>query len=534
MEIDKKELQFLKKELQRAKQDLEDLEIYLEGFFSFLPLAVCTVNPGGIIIDINKAFQTLTGYKSIEIVGKAPEVIFSEKKEIVRLEKEITKKEVIRGLEATLITKEKKKIPVSLSVSIRKDEEGSFIGYFIALSDITEIKKSQEELEGKVRERTKELEDSRKALMNMLEDVGEARAKAEEEKNKTLTIITNLTDGLLVFDINNKILLINPQAEAFFNTKKEDMLGKSILELNGFSNLKPLVDLLKKEIRGIFRKELSIRENLIIEVSTVPMVSKEGETGTLVVLHDISREKTVERIKTEFVSLAAHQLRTPLSAIKWTLRMLLDGDFGEITKEQRDFIEKTYRSNERMIILINDLLDVTRIEEGRYVYRPALVNLEDLVQFVANSYKEEIDKRNLKLEFKTLKTKLPQVEVDVEKIRLVIQNFLDNAIRYTPPGGKITISLKYNKDKKEVEFLIKDTGAGIPREQQGRIFTKFFRGANVIRMATEGSGLGLFISKNIIEAHGGRAWFESKEGEGSTFYFTLPIGKEFEELIKEF
>jgi two-component system sensor histidine kinase VicK len=138
---------------------------------------------------------------------------------------------------------------------------------------------------------------------------------------------------------------------------------------------------------------------------------------------------------------------------------------------------------------------------------------------VIDLYKEEIKKKNLNFQFKKPK-KLPKVKVDVEKIYLAIQNLLENAIRYNKVGGEIEIILK--EKEKEIEFSIRDTGIGIPKNQQSRVFTKFFRGSNAIRMETEGSGLGLFIAKNIIEAHGGRIWFESEEGKGTTFYFTLP------------
>lgn len=378
----------------------------------------------------------------------------------------------------------------------------------------------------------KDMEDARKALTNMLEDVEGERNKAEEEKNKTLTIINNFTDGLFVFDKENRLSLINPQTEVFFDVKARDLFGKSVFELNTFPTLEPLVRLLGREIKGVFRKELSIKGDLILEVSTIPMMIGEKKLGALVILHDITREKIIEKMKTEFVSLSAHQLRTPLSAIKWTLRMLLDGDLGLITKEQREFIEKTYNSNERMINLINDLLDITRIEEGRYLYKPILTDIEPVVQFVVNSYKEEIEKKKINFEFKKPEEKLPKVMIDVEKIRLAVQNLLDNALRYTPIGGQVTIAV--NRVTKEIELSVKDTGIGIPRDQQARVFTKFFRGANVLRMETEGSGLGLFITKNIIEAHGGRVWFKSKEGEGTTFYFTLPIKEEFEGFLKEF
>ena len=404
-------------------------------------------------------------------------------------------------------------------------------------TELKELEKKTKELEESrvaLMNMLEDVEGSRKALMNMLEDVEEARGRAEEEKNKTLAVITNFADGLLVFDPENKLSLINPQAEELFDVKGRDLMGRPILELSTFPTIEPLVKLVGAEIKGVFRKETQIRKDLVLEVSTIPIMREEEKLGTLIILHDVTREKMIERMKTEFVSLAAHQLRTPLSAIKWTLRMLLDGDLGKITEEQKDFIEKTYSSNERMINLINDLLDVTRIEEGRRLYKPVLTDFEPICQFVINSYKEEIEKRKLKLEFKKPEKKLPQVMLDVEKIRLVIQNLLDNAARYTPSGGQVTISLKPTKGEKEIEFSIKDTGVGIPKDQQARVFSKFFRGANVMRMATEGSGLGLFITKNIVEAHGGKIWFESEEGKGTTFYFTLPLKEEFGRFLKEF
>jgi PAS domain S-box-containing protein len=366
----------------------------------------------------------------------------------------------------------------------------------------------------------------------MLEDIDEARQKVEEEKKKTDAIITNFTEGLLSFDQNGILSLINPQAISFLKVRRKDVIGKSIEELEKEPSFTPLIEVLGKDIRAVFRKEVKVNEDLVFEVSVMPMMEAEKDLGALVIIHDISREKMIERIKTEFVSLAAHQLRTPLSAIKWTLKMLLDGDLGVINEEQKEFINKTYQSNERMITLINDLLDVARIEEGNYLYKPIFTDIEPIVKFVIGSLKKESNDRNLEVEFKGSPEKLPKVKVDIEKIRLVIQNLFENAIKYTKPGGKIEVSLKRTKDK--VEFLIKDSGVGISQDQQDRIFTKFFRAANVVRMETDGSGLGLFIAKNIVEAHGGSIWFESEEGKGTTFHFTLPIKEEFGEFLKGF
>jgi len=370
--------------------------------------------------------------------------------------------------------------------------------------------------------RTKELENARTALINILEDVEEARLKAEEERDKTLAIIQNFTDGLLVFDGEGKISLVNPQVEIFFKVKKEEVVGKSILDLAQIPDFKPIVEVVGRELKKIFRKEAQIREDLILEVTNIPMMREGKKIGTLMILHDVTREKAIERMKSEFVSISAHQLRTPLSAIKWTLKMFLDGDLGELTEEQMEFLKRVYQSNERLINLINDLLNVTRIEEGRYLYKPVLADITSICQSVIDSYAEEIKKKNLRFKFKKPK-ELPKVRVDIEKISLAIQNLLENAIRYNKVGGEIEIVLREKEGK--IEFLIKDTGIGIPKNQQDRVFTKFFRASNAMKMETEGSGLGLFITKNIVEAHGGKIWFESEEGKGTTFYFTLPIAQ---------
>lgn len=522
-----------------VEDEVEELGRYIEDFLAFLPFPFCTVNILGIIVDINDALSDFTGYNKTEAVGKRVDILFADKKEAAALTKKILEQGNVKDQEIMLLTKNKDKIAVSLSASLRKDEKEEPIGYFLVFSDINALKKLQIELEERVKgrteeleRRTQELEDTRRALINMLEDVEDARLKAEEERSKTQAIITNFVDGILVLDKNNILILTNPKAEALFQFKEVEVIGKSITELDKFPSLKSLIELLIKnhpakkndtELRNISRKELEVRENLILEVSTFSIFRERGKLGTSIILHDVSREKLIERMKTEFVSLAAHQLRTPLSAIKWTLRMILDGDLGKITKEQEDFLNKTYQSNERMISLINDLLNVARIEEGRYLFKLVPVQVEELVRSTINIYKDEIKRKKITLDFQKPKIRLPKIQIDEEKIGLAIQNLIENALRYTNPGGRMTISLKGGI--KEIELSVKDTGVGIPKEQQGRVFSKFFRGANVIRMEAEGSGLGLFITKNIIEAHGGRIWFNSEENKGAAFYFVLPLKK---------
>lgn len=342
----------------------------------------------------------------------------------------------------------------------------------------------------------------------------------EEEKNKTQAIITHLADGLLFFDRDNRLFLANPKAQEFFNVDFNQMMGLSLSKLLKFPQFKSLRRLFRKGIKKVFRKEISFGNNLVLEVSTIP-IKKEKETiGGLIILHDITREKTIERMKTEFVSASAHQLRTPLSAIKWALKMLLEGDLGRVTLKQKEILQKAYKSNEKMLELINDLLNLSRIEEGRYLGKLKSCQLQEIISEIISSYQDKIQAKKIRFEFKKPKKKLKKINVDPEKIKLAIENLIDNSIKYTPKGGKITIDLKEKENK--IYFKIEDTGIGIPKQQQKKVFSKFFRATNIREIDTEGTGLGLFITKNIIEAHKGRIWFKSEEGKGTTFYFLLP------------
>lgn len=343
----------------------------------------------------------------------------------------------------------------------------------------------------------------------------------ENEKNKIQTVIINLADGLLFFEKENKLILANPKAGDFFNVDFLKLIGLSTQQLLRFSKIKPLINLIGKEIKTISREELQVRKNLILEISALPIVREKERFGSLIILHDITREKIIERLKTEFVSTSAHQLRTPLSSIKWALRTLIEGDLGKITPEQKELLEKTYNTNERILTLVNDLLNLSKIEEGRYLYKLTPSQMEETIQEIIDSYQKISKEKKIKLVFIKPKNKTSKVNVDLEKIKLAITNLFDNSIKYTPAGGRVTASLQ-EKDK-EICFEIKDTGLGIPSDEQKRVFTKFFRATNIKKIEPGGTGLGLFIAKNIIEAHKGRIWFDSKQGKGTTFYFTLPV-----------
>ncbi|MCH7828790.1 PAS domain-containing protein [Patescibacteria group bacterium] len=394
------------------------------------------------------------------------------------------------------------------------------------------VQQQEKENPKTLKDQTKELEETRAALLNMLEDTEEARREAEEGKKRTELIIKNLSDGLLVFDAKGTLEIMNPYAEHLFKTEQAAVLQKSVQDLKTFPAFKELAELLGEKRGQIFRKALNIGEQTVVEATSTPFQLGRRAPGVMVTLHDITREREIERMKSDFVSLAAHQLRTPLTAIKWSTQMLLDGDAGKLAREQEELLRKSSQSTDRMIHLINDLLNVTRIEEGRYLYQPSFEQLGDIVKSMVRSYRDTAKQKKIRLELKLPKKEIPLILLDVEKIRLAVQNLLENALHYTLPGGRVTVRVSH--DTKEVLVSLTDTGIGIPQKQQPRVFEKFFRAANARKVDTEGSGLGLYLVHNIVEAHGGTIWFESEEGKGTTFTFSLPIKEETTKFKKKF
>ncbi|MBI4050156.1 MAG: HAMP domain-containing histidine kinase [Candidatus Doudnabacteria bacterium] len=229
----------------------------------------------------------------------------------------------------------------------------------------------------------------------------------------------------------------------------------------------------------------------------------------------------IESIKSDFVSLASHQLRTPLSAIKWYAEMLMAKKHGELSEKQQEYLREIYQSNQRAINLVNDLLDVSRIQEGQIHLELRPTKIESVIGETIDSFARTVKASGLAVNFEIINGPLPPVEVDQEKLKRVIINLLSNSVKYTPQHGAVRITVA--RDTTRLTISVTDTGVGIPEEDQKRIFDKFFRSPNVIKMAPDGTGLGLFIAKSLIEAMGGKIGFHSEEGHGTTFYFTLPL-----------
>jgi len=240
----------------------------------------------------------------------------------------------------------------------------------------------------------------------------------------------------------------------------------------------------------------------------------------VIITNSFERLAEANRLKSEFVSIVSHQLRSPLSNLKWAIELLMSGKLGKIEEKQTEYFKIIKENSNRMTELIKDLLIVSRIETAKLLIKKMEFSLKDLVEELIKEFTPFAKASNVEIKFRAGEN-LPKIFADQSQIRLVIENLLDNAIRYIKGMGAVEI--KIESQEKNIYFEIKDTGVGIPKEEQKYIFQKFFRSENVLRYQTQGSGLGLYISKAIIEKSGGKIGFSSQEGIGSTFWFTLPL-----------
>lgn len=231
--------------------------------------------------------------------------------------------------------------------------------------------------------------------------------------------------------------------------------------------------------------------------------------------------RELDKLKSDFTSVAAHQLRTPLSGVKWVLKLLLDGDLGVINDDQKGMLKRGYETNEKMIQLVNDLLNVTRIENGKFGYNFEKNDFMKLINTLMENTVLPSKERNIEVRLENRAGVIPEFMFDMEKLLVALQNIVDNAMKYTLPGGKVTIIVDRQGDYLQVK--VSDTGVGIPKADIEKLFSKFFRAANVIHLQTDGSGLGLFIVKSIIVRHGGQVWVDSIEGKGTTFTVVVPV-----------
>ena len=353
---------------------------------------------------------------------------------------------------------------------------------------------------------------------------------AKLERTELNAIISNLDTGVIAYDENFRILICNRAAENILNINAKDILGKQfslsltkdpkfrIMAQVMFPSLAPLS--VKRSEAGIYPEVIDISlddPRLELRISTDKLIGLEGEIlGFVKLIKDRTRE--ILRSKNEFITTASHQLRTPLTSLYWIFESL---NKETLSEEQKNLISEGLTVSARALKIVNDLLDVSKIEEGRFGYH---FENADIVEFLEKILQEKTslaEEYGIKLYFQKTKESIVCF-IDKEKLSYAVSNLIDNAIKYNVENGEVTVNLSRLKDKPYVLISIKDTGIGIPPEEMNKLFTKFFRAENAEKVVADGSGLGLFIAKNIIRQHGGEIWAESELNRGTTFYFTIP------------
>lgn len=361
--------------------------------------------------------------------------------------------------------------------------------------------------------------------------INESHSRLLNKTEELDDIAHTIGEGLLVIKRNKKILFFNAAAEELTGFLAEEVLdlpfGKKLKFVN--EETEKLNDHFIEEAMRSRRVKVVSRDIALIHkqghliplaVNAAPLLNKDNKvTGCIIVFRDVTREREIDRAKSEFVSLASHQLQTPLSAVSWHTEMLLDARIGQLNKKQKEFLHAIYEGNQRMIKLVNSLLNVSRIDMGTLSVNPKPTDIAKLTDNVLEELLFRVDIKEL--EITKDYGKLSKLKVDPQLMRIVLQNILSNAIKYSREKGKINISM--SKDKENFMLAIQDHGYGIPKEQQPKIFSKLFRADNVKSRKVEGTGLGLYVAKSVIDAFGGKIWFKSQENKGTTFFITIPL-----------
>lgn len=341
-------------------------------------------------------------------------------------------------------------------------------------------------------------------------------------------LIYSMDSGVVMFDRQGKIVTVNPAVKRLVG-------GLDIFSIEDLSNLfktgslkqnKGNIDLHQwiNEAVGLGKvihiEKMQLGEKTL-EVFVTPVHDQSNRVVSgAIILHDITYLTQAEKVQSEFLSVAAHQLRAPLGSMRWNMEMLLGGDVGEVSESVKKSLMSIYLGIQRMIREVNDLLIVTRIDQRRVQDKPVVVDVINMIQDVAKEmdYVKETNSVSINLHYNP--GFRPQVVVDSQRFRDVLQNVINNSVKYNHPGGRVDISI--SEENGQIRIDIQDTGIGIPLHEQNHIFSKFFRANNAIKTKSEGSGLGLFVARSYMEAWGGKVWFESTEDKGTVFHLLLP------------
>jgi PAS domain S-box-containing protein len=541
--------------------ELDGLEEKYKTIFETSAVAITLTDENERIILWNKYTENLLGMNKNDLYMKPVELLYPpEEWRRIRSEN-VRQKGMQHHLETKMIGKNNELIDVDISLSVLKNHKGRVIGSVGVVRDITqrkmmelELQIAHEKLEQRVKERTAEILKSNELLKQEINE----RKKAEWNLKIKDSAIASSINAIVFVDPTGDVTYVNP---SFLNMwgydSEKEILGRPAVKFWHRKGLYVEVmeatfdkggwvgELVAEKSDGaLFDAQLSANvvkdeeKNPIcmmasfIDITARKKIEEKFRKSQMKIEQQNIQLKKLDKLKSNFLNITSHELRTPMCSMKGYVQMLLKKTLGDITEEQKRGLMVILRNVDRLDNLIRDILDISRLESGTMKFITGITDIHKMIGEVAETMRSSADLKHVQIN-EEIEGKLPELVIDQERIKQVLINLVNNAIKFSPDSTVITIRAK--KEEENVLFEVQDFGRGIPRDKQKKIFETFYQVDYNMDRTFGGAGLGLAISRGIVLAHGGEIWVESKPGKGSTFGFTLPVKsvKDVEDRFKE-
>ncbi|MCU0653202.1 MAG: PAS domain S-box protein [Candidatus Pacebacteria bacterium] len=495
-----------RQETQRAQETLRETKEYLDNLLNYANAPIIVWGPDFKITRFNRAAEVLSGLKSQDVMGKNIDILFPKtaRKNLLGHLKETLEGRRWETVEIPIRHKDGAiRIVVWNSAAIFDNRGEKIVATIVQGQDITEAKKAQKALTAR----------------------SEQLARMVGDLKKLQLAVENASDAIFVADAEGRIISVNKAVEALLGYKFGDVIGKTpaVFDHNADDAFyRAMFEEIKKQKKPFFREVINVLKNgqkAIFELHISPVTDTRGKVVSFIgIERDRTEAKAIDCAKTEFISMASHQLRTPLSTLSLTAQMILNGAVGVVDAAARKQIREILKTADQMAALVDLLLNVSRIEMGRLAIDPQPMEIKPFIKEEVDRIRPLAEKKKIEVTARVA-ARLPVLDADRKILDMVLDNFLTNAVKYTPEGGRVTMTVA--KAGQEIVFSVADTGIGIPKQQLSMVFTKMFRASNV--GSTKGIGLGLNMAKNIIQQSGGRIWFATRPGKGSEFSIAVPL-----------
>lgn len=481
------------------------------------------ISPLGIIQYVSPQIEEFFGYKPEDLVGKhlKKTTPMSEMPKVLGAISRVLSGEVIKNIEIKQIDAKGNIIPMEVNPTPVKEND-KIVAVQGVMRNIVDRKQI-----------VKDLENAKMAAQNVLEDLQIEKERMAEAKAKDEALLGSIGEGLFAVDPDGKVIIVNKMTEKLLGFTAAELLGKILTEVSF------LEDEQGNRISGAQRPEMlagnsldktakitsyyAVRKDgtkIPVSITATPVFLNEKMIGTIIVFRDITREKEIEKLRVDFLSLASHQLRTPLSGTKWLIETIRKGVIGELNSKQKEYLGSIYQINERMIRLVSDMLNVLMLEDGIAEIKKQEISVAKLYEELFLMMEPASQNRGIALRNALKNQSAFFIQSDFQILRSILECFVSNAISYSKDGQEVVLDAK--EEPAAAVFFVKDNGIGIPEEEQVKISERFYRASNAKAFKPDGTGLGLYIAFLLAQKIGGKISFESKEKKGTTFYLRIP------------